>query len=145
MPILALALALPAGGCAFSYQLGSLFGEDEKVDHTGSIGQKTLAKPITEQSGAEPSEADLAYARAAALELVSREGKTQSAPWENPQTGARGTVTPIAQAYASDGTTCRDFLASYVRQGAEAWLQGAACRGARGKWEVRNLKPWKRV
>jgi surface antigen len=86
---------------------------------------------------------DLAFARAAALEVVAKDGQSRSAPWENPRTGARGTVTPIAQAYAADGTTCRDFLASYVRQGSEAWLQGAACR-ADGKWVVRNMRPWKR-
>jgi surface antigen len=144
LPILALALAVPAAGCSFSYQLGSLFGEDEKPEHTGSISQKVLAQPMPEPPGAGVPEADLAYARAAAVDVVSRDGKTLSAPWENPNTGARGTVTPIAQAYATDGTTCRDFLASYVRQGSEAWLQGAACRSARGKWEVRNLRPWKR-
>jgi surface antigen len=144
LPILALVLAVPAAGCSFSYQLGSLFGDDDKADHTSSIAPKVLATPLPEPTGAGVPEADLAYARAAAVDVVSRHGKTQSAPWENPQTGARGTVTPIAQAYASDGTTCRDFLASYVRQGSEAWLQGAACRGERGKWEVRNLRPWKR-
>lgn len=144
VPILALVLAVPAAGCSFSYQLGSLFGDDDKADHTGSISPKVLAKPAPAPPDVSMPESDLAFARAAAVDVVSRDGRTLSAPWENPQTGARGTVTPIAQAYASDGTTCRDFLASYVRQGSEAWLQGAACRGARGKWEVRNLRPWKR-
>jgi hypothetical protein len=143
LPVLALAVAVPAAGCSFSYQLDSLFGDD-KADHTGAISPKVLAKPVPEPVQAGVPEVDLAYARAAAVDVVSRDGKTQSAPWENPHTGARGTVTPIAQAYAADGTTCRDFLASYVRQGSEAWLQGAACRGTRGKWEVRNLRPWKR-
>ena len=35
-------------------------------------------------------------ARAVATELLSRGGKDTSVPWENPSTGARGTVTPIA-------------------------------------------------
>jgi hypothetical protein len=35
----------------------------------------------------------------------------------------------------------RDFLASYVKNGSESWLQGEACRAERGKWEVRNLRP----
>ena len=64
-------------------------------------------------------------------------------PWENPSTGARGTVTPLATAYNQDGATCRDFLASYVKDGSESWLQGEACRAARGKWEVRKMRPWK--
>jgi surface antigen len=140
-PLLVLALAFPAAGCSFSYQLGSLFGNDEaKPEYTGSIASKPIAAP----SAADMPESDLAYARAAAVEVVARDGQTKSTPWENPRTGARGTVTPIATAYASDGTTCRDFLASYVRQGSEAWLQGAACRSD-GKWVVRHLRPWKRT
>lgn len=143
MPVLALALVLP--GCAFSYQMGSMFGDDEaKAEHTGSIAAKTLVRPAPEPPGTALPEADLAYARAAAVALASRNGRA-SAPWENPHTGARGMVTPIAKAYAADGTTCRDFLASYVRSGAEAWLQGVACRGARGQWEVKNLRPWKQT
>ena len=50
-------------------------------------------------------------------------------------------VTPLASTYQQDGITCRDFLASYVRNGSESWLQGEACRAERGKWEVRNLRP----
>ena len=52
----------------------------------------------------------------------------------NPKTGARGTITPIASAYSQDGLTCRDFLASYVRNGAESWMQGEACRAVHGRW-----------
>ena len=54
-------------------------------------------------------------------------------------------VTPLAAAYTQDGFTCRDFLASVVRDEAEAWLQGEACRVHHGKWVVRSLKPWKRA
>ena len=77
--------------------------------------------------------------------MLGRGGKDTSAPWENPTTGARGTVTPIATSYTQDGRVCRDFLASYVKPGTESWLQGEACRVQPGNWEVRTLKPWKRV
>ncbi len=111
---------------------------DVKPDHTGSIGRSEVAKVEL------PSDGDLAYTRAAAAEVLTRGGNDISMPWENPSTGARGTVTPIAAAYSQDGLTCRDFLASYVRGASEAWLQGEACRESKGKWEVRSLKPWKR-
>ena len=56
-----------------------------------------------------------------------------------------GSVTPLSQAYASDdGRTCRDFLASYVKGRAESWLQGAACKGGHGRWEIQTIRPWKR-
>ena len=59
-------------------------------------------------------------------------------------TGARGTITPLAAAYRDNGVECRDFLASYVRERSEAWMQGEACRNAVGRWEVRSLRPWRR-
>jgi surface antigen len=134
-------LALTAGGC--SYQLGSLFEkkiDEASVEPTGSIAE-VRARPTTKDAA---SDRDLAYARAAASEVLKRGGKGSSQPWENPETGARGTVTPIASAYSLDGFTCQDFLASYVRAGSgEDWMRGEACRIHRGDWEVRSLKPWK--
>lgn len=135
---LALALASAVGGCSFSYQLDSLFGKSEdKVEEAG-VQQAAVA------SGTDV-EGDLAIARAAASEVLARGGKDASLPWENPQTGARGTVTPIASAYTQDGFVCRDFLASYVRNSTESWMRGEACRLHQGRWEVRHLKPWQRT
>jgi surface antigen len=133
-------LALPAGAC--SYQLGSLFGQDDaKSAATGSVG----ATPRVNQDGAGPAEGDLDYARAAATQALAINGKTTSVPWENPRTGARGTVTPLAAAYTQDGFVCRDFLASFVRQGNESWLQGEGCRVHEGRWEIRAMRPWKKT
>jgi surface antigen len=139
LPAIGLLLALPGGACSFSYQLGSLFGP-EKEDTTASLARNAASTP----EPAAAAENDLAYARAAATRAL--DGKaTMSVPWENPRTGARGTVTPLASAYTQDGFLCRDFLASYVRQGAESWLQGEGCRIHEGKWEIRALRPWKKV
>ncbi|GAA0007585.1 hypothetical protein BRDID11002_75910 [Bradyrhizobium diazoefficiens] len=61
--------------------------------------------------------------------MLSKGDKDSSQHWENPVTGARGSVTPIAQSYAAeDGRRCRDFLASYVNGNTESWLQGAGCQ-----------------
>jgi surface antigen len=135
---LALALAAAAGGCSFSYQLDSLMGSD-KTDTTASIKPPPGAKTAEEL----PPDADLAFARAAASDVLARGSKDASQTWENPTTGARGTVTPIAQAYSSDGKTCRDFLASYVQGSAQSWLKGEACKPDKGAWQVRSIKPWK--
>ena len=106
-------------------------------DLTGSLGATRLAaRP--------PTEGDLAYARDAASDVLTKGDKDASQPWENPETGARGSVTPLAQAYsADDGRICRDFLASYVNGATESWLQGAACKSGRGRWEIHTLKPWR--
>lgn len=133
-----LTLGLACGGCSISYQLDSFLGGD-KSDVTGSIAP-SLA---TQQAARMPPADDLVYARAAAAEALRRNEKYVSLPWENPNSGARGTVTPIATSYTQDGRTCRDFLASYVAGSAESWLQGEACKATRGVWEVRSIKPWK--
>jgi len=91
-----------------------------------------------------PPESDLAYARQAAALVVTRSDKGASVPWSNPGSGARGTVTPLADAYTQGGVQCRDFLASYIHDGSESWLQGDACRAAQGKWTVRTLRSLKR-
>jgi surface antigen len=137
-------LALACGGCSVG-QLDSIYGSADKSDRTGSI--TAAAKPASDKSADLPPEADLAFTRAAIRQVLEKRGNDASEPWENPRTGARGTVTPIASAYTQSGQTCRDFLASYVNGSSQAWLQGEACKQKHAKggaWEVRSLKPWKR-
>ncbi|MBS0530493.1 MAG: hypothetical protein JSS22_14060 [Proteobacteria bacterium] len=124
-----------AGGCSLARNDGS-FAQMEGNDVTGSV----VAKPVN----AAPTEADLAFARNAASDVLTKGSKDSSQPWENPSTGARGSVTPLAAAYTAEGRTCRDFLASYVNGNSESWLQGAACRAGGGHWEIQSLKPWRR-
>lgn len=142
-------LAVATGGCAVGNSLGSLFDKRNKdevrayasADVTGSTAERRAAKPSA--SGL-PSETDLVFARMAIVDVLKRNSKDISAPWENPSSGARGTVTPVASAYSRDGATCHDFLASYIRQGSETWLQGEACREKKGPWEVKSFRPWRR-
>jgi surface antigen len=136
------ALTIPvfAGGC--SYQLGSLLGKDGPADSTGTVGPASAQATAATHT---PSDSDIAIASAAAAAALSKSGADASLPWENPHTGARGTVTPLANAYTQDGFVCRDFLASFVRDKMESWLQGEACRLHQGKWVVRSLKPWART
>jgi hypothetical protein len=136
----ALTFSLAGGGCSLSSQFDSVFAGGDKSDRTGSIAPPPGTKEVSEL----PPDADLAFARAAVSEVLNRGGKDASQSWENPRSGARGTVTPIASAYTQAGQTCRDFLASYVNGSSQAWLQGEACKQRKGVWEVRALKPWKR-
>lgn len=140
--------ALSVSGC--SYRLLSLTSKDDTDTPTGSItpAGHTPQGPGTVLASAapQPLPSDLAYARAAASDVLARGGKDasvkdESVPWENPQTGAGGNITPLATAYSEGGLPCRDFLTSYVHGGSHDWLQGAACRDAHGVWEVKRLKP----
>ena len=129
-------IGLGAGGCSLNRPDGP-FAKASEADVTGALGADKEAVP---------TDGDLAYARNAASDVLTKGDKDSSQPWHNPETGARGSVTPLAQAYTGDdGRTCRDFLASYVNGKIESWLQGAGCQAARGgRWEIHTLKPWSR-
>jgi surface antigen len=128
-------VGLGSSGCSLN-RSDSALAKMEDSEVTGSIASST--PPV-------PTESDLAFARTAASDVLTKGDKDSSQPWENPETGARGSVTPLAQSYASeDGRTCRDFLASYVNGRTESWLQGAACKASQGRWEIHTLRPWKR-
>lgn len=128
-------VGLGSGGCSMNRSDSALAKYDDS-EVTGSIGPATPPAP---------TDSDLAFARTAASDVLTKGDKDSSQPWENPETGARGSVTPLAQSYASeDGRTCRDFLASYVNGRTESWLQGAACKASQGRWEIHTLRPWKR-
>ena len=128
-------IGLSAGGCSFSR--GSDSFAKMNVSDYEVTGALKSGEPL-------PTDSDLAFARNAASDVLTKGDKDSSQPWHNPQTGARGSVTPVAQAYSDDdGRTCRDFLASYVNGNTQSWLQGAGCRGANGRWEIHTLKPWR--
>jgi hypothetical protein len=124
--------------------------KDEAKAYANEDATGSIASPVSASTAGLPSETDLAFTRLAILDVLKRGRKEISAPWENPESGAHGTVTPIASAYDKDGNTCHDFLASYVRrQGSETWLQGEACRTKEGSkqgasWVVKSLRPWSR-
>jgi surface antigen len=126
--------AVGLGGCGMARNDGPF----AKMMGSGVTGS------IAAGSDKHPTDSDLAFARNAASDVLTKGDKDTSQPWANPETGARGSVTPLAEAYTDDGRTCRDFLASYVNGKSESWLQGAACRSKHGRWEVHSWTPWRR-
>jgi surface antigen len=132
------AAGLAASGCSTEVKLPSMTGDD-KPTQTGSI-----LSPSSPEGPGLPPASDLVYAKVAASEVMKSSAADASLPWQNPASGARGTVMPVASAYQVEGALCRDFVASYVSEGTESWMQGEACRAARGQWEVRKLKAWRR-
>src|SRR5882672_3025506 len=70
---LALTLAAATGGCSLSYKLDSFMGkESEKPEQTASARPAAAQKP---SPLATPAETDLAYARAAAAQVLGRAEK----------------------------------------------------------------------
>ena len=93
---------LAAAACPTSSIRSS--GKDDKAEQTAALRSAPGRKACPDiGAAATPNDSDLAYAKAAAAAVLGRPEKNASQPWENPGTGARGTVTPIADAYTQDG------------------------------------------
>ena len=86
---------------------------------------------------------DLEAASAVTAAILEHDDQ-MSGPWQNPLTGAHGTITPVAATYRDGRYECHAFLASYVRANGETWLRGEACRSGTGRLTVRDIKPWSR-
>ncbi len=116
-----LALVAACAGC--SSMSNAL---DDGNPETGSISPRPVS--FTE-SGPPPPQGinatDWQIARLALDEALSASDDV-SIPWDNPETGARGTATPIGPARAGE---CRDFMiAILVQEMADRWVRGEACR-----------------
>ena len=134
MTVILILIGFGVGGCSVS----------RNEDAFARMEAKDRSIAAAQAGAAVPTESDLAFARNAAADVLTKGTKDSSQPWENPETGARGSVTPLSEAFpAEDGRTCRDFLASYVNGRTETWLQGAACQTGHGRWEIHTLKPWR--
>ena len=139
---IAILIVAGLGGCSVM-RTDAAFAQMDSVDAQDFTGSITALAPSRARSDG-PSEADLALTRNAASDVLTKGDKDSSQPWENPTTGARGSVTPVAATYSVDGRICRDFLASYVRDKSESWLHGVACKSGHGRWAIGPLKSWRR-
>jgi surface antigen len=136
-------LGLVAGGCAMSMELGSLFGKDDDAKTTDKSDARDVTASlqlVSTRSESSMTSTDWSLATIALREALAKNEDGMSVPWLNPNTGTRGTVTPIASAYVQAGSACRNFLASRVGDGQEGWFEGTACRGHAGQWDVRSTR-----
>lgn len=127
--------ALTVAGCAISTPLGPIFGSDDE----GSTGTIT---PRDERFSNSMTDRDWTLAKGAVLAAIeSREGQAPTT-WDNPETGTKGTVSPLAGAFAADGGLCRSFIAA-VAEGIEtSYYEGRACRKGTDPWTVMESTAW---
>ncbi|KAA5600360.1 RT0821/Lpp0805 family surface protein [Blastochloris sulfoviridis] len=133
---MAVGLGLLLSGCAaISIPMGGLFGDDaDDTTVTGSVKTPPALTPVPDM--------DWRAARGALSQAMSRTDAGASVMWDNPLTGARGSITPLSAAVASAaGKTCRTFLLSRVFGDNETWHQGEACLNGKHGWKVQAVRP----
>ncbi len=81
--------------------------------------------------------ADRAYARDATYTAHSAPvGDTIS--WNNPESGNRGSVTPVRDGYSSSGRYCREYQQTIYVGGQAESAYGTACQKPDGSWEIKE-------
>jgi hypothetical protein len=68
-----------------------------------------------------------------ALETAPVGSETQ---WQNPTSGAYGTISPLSGQTVSAGQTCRDYRRTRVAYGETRAYEGTACREPDGWWTI---------
>jgi 17 kDa outer membrane surface antigen len=119
-------------------------GGDPDPVTTGSVHRRTDSPaPAASTANLPIPEPDWQAAKKVLLEALADRADTPSIPWENSQSGMRGTVTALQRSTSSAGQTCRDFLGSAIKDGKEVWFDGRACR-TNAAWDVLEVRPWRR-
>jgi surface antigen len=132
--VLALATA-SLGGCSWSWQLGSLLPDDGDI--TGSIKPRETS-PLSSTIAGE----DWRRARAALAVALDIQGDGKTVNWDNPDSGAKGSFTPVGAPFVVKDEICRAFLADLGGKLAPASLQGSACRNGPDDWVIKDVKPF---
>lgn len=128
-------VALALAGCSISMPIASLVSEPET---TGSITPKAPS-PLSSDLNAE----DWRRARAALGVALDPQGSGTPVSWDNPESGFRGTFTPVGQPFVQSDEVCRAFLAQVTSPMRTSSLQGSACRPSGGEWAVKEARPFK--
>jgi surface antigen len=133
--------ALSLASCSFAIPGGEPVSWSGKVSDevTGSIRPKApeLSHLLDQE--------DKRRASAALAVALDPQGAGASVNWDNPQTLAKGSFTPVGPPYPSDGKVCRAFRAELEAKDAHERLQGAACRERTADWELIEVKPGRKA
>lgn len=130
-------LPVMLAGCALSFPIAPLFHPGAGDDTTGKIPEASLSSMLDAE--------DWRRAKAALATALDPQGNGSLVGWDNPDSGAKGSFTPVGKPYPLDAKICRAFLAEVSRKDGAQTLQGTACSDRSGAWSIAEAKPWKKI
>jgi surface antigen len=127
------------GGGLIGAGLGGLAGS--QIGHgTGKLamtGLGVLAGGLLGTSvGSSLDRADIAYSQRSMQQGLERLPSHQQTAWQNPDTGASGTITPTRTFQSTGGQNCREFQQTISVGGRTEEGYGTACRQPDGSWKI---------
>lgn len=122
------------GGAVVGGVLGSNIGGGK--GQLIATGAGTLLGALVGSSiGASLDKADKMYASQAMNQAYSAPvGNTIT--WSNPESGNRGSYTPIREGRTNDNRVCRQYEQTIVVDGRAETGVGTACQNADGTWQI---------
>lgn len=115
--------------------IGSSFGKGSGRVVGGVLGA-LLGAGIGSSIGSSLDRADINYYRQAQQEALETAQPGQPLPWNNPQSGHGGTITPSAPYQNAGGQYCREFTHKINVGGQSETGYGTACRQPDGSWQI---------
>jgi surface antigen len=124
-------------GCSMAFPISPLMSPGSKEDATGAVPKSSLAGLLDAE--------DWRRAKAALSTALDPQGNGSLVGWDNPDSGNKGSFTPLGKPFPLEAGICRVFLAEVDRKGDEHAIRGTACSDERGEWTIAEAKPWKKT
>lgn len=102
----------------------------------GTIAGTLLGAAIGNSIGTSLDNADRAMLQQTSQRALETAQTGQALPWNNPQTGNSGTVTPKAPYKNPQGEYCREYTQTIKVGGKTEQAFGKACRQPDGTWQI---------
>jgi surface antigen len=100
------------------------------------IGGTLLGGLLGNSIGQSLDNADRAAYHQASQQALETAQPGQSLPWQNPQSGNSGTITPSNYYQNANGQYCREYTQSINVGGQREEGYGKACRQPDGSWKI---------
>ena len=122
-----------AGGAWAGSQIGGGTGQIVAT----AVGT-LLGASLGSQVGASMDKTDMMYYDRTSQRALETAQPGQTLPWENPQTGVSGTVTPSSYYKTDAGQYCREYTQTISVGGRVEEGYGVACRQPDGSWKIKG-------
>ncbi|MGH6848775.1 MAG: RT0821/Lpp0805 family surface protein [Methylocella sp.] len=124
-------------GCSMAFPISPLMSPGAEEDASGAVPHPSLAGLLNAE--------DLRRAKAALSTALDPQGNGLRVGWDNPDSGNKGSFTPVGKPYPLAAGICRAFLAEVDRMGDAHAMQGTACLDKGGEWTIAEAKPWRKT
>jgi len=129
--VLAFAASIALGACATPIATAPTPQPLPRLSEPGTLFGALLASDV----GAGILGSDVPLARRAVEEAHGTRAGARL-EWRNPETGNAGSVTPVREGYAQDGSFCREYHQSLTVSGRTGQVLGISCRQPDGQWRL---------